>query len=104
MAANDGYVICASVGCSFEFGTYPIGLDPIGQRRPCPLCGGLTRDIRHPLGGEITTRADMHIDGGQHVAVNPDRRIGANAGRKRQRVLRRLIGKQSQFDPRADQG
>ena len=62
MAVRSGLVVCSTSGCSFEFGTYPIGLDPMRQRRPCPMCGGFARTIQQAHGAELTSLAPADDD------------------------------------------
>jgi hypothetical protein len=103
VAASSGVVVCSTAGCSFEFGTYPIGMDPMGQRRPCRLCGGFTRTIQQPLGVDPTAHATLGHDAHPPGSQRRRRRFAWGVtGWDLSRKLGRIARKDSHFDKRSD--
>lgn len=103
VAVSNRLVVCSTAGCSYEFGTYPIGLDPIGQRRPCPLCGGFARSVQQPLSAEFSPRARLGYDGHPAGSTSRSRRFAwGTSGWDFSRRLGRLVRKDSELDRRSD--
>lgn len=96
-------VVCANQACKFSFGAYPNGMEPEGERQPCPNCGQLGRTVLKEVSSSITVRGSVEY--GAFPA-------GTKSNRKRfawgfvgwdwSSRLKRLVQKDSHFDKKGN--
>jgi hypothetical protein len=94
-------VTCANNRCRYAFGSYPTGMEPEGERQPCPGCGGLSRKSRKSLIAKVIMRSTLEYGAFPPGPMSTRRRFAwGMTGWDFSDSLDRLVRKVSHFDRR----
>ena len=96
-------VVCGTDGCDVSFGSAPNGLEPEGQRSPCPECGKTGRLIRQRLESQATLRDSVSYGGFPAGKTSKSSRFAWGfTGWDWSVRLKRMVRKDSHFDRRGN--
>jgi hypothetical protein len=96
-------VVCNTDGCEHVFGNYPTGMEPEGERQPCPECDGLSRKVLKGLVGTVTMHGTVEYGAFPPGPLSKRRRFAwGMTGWDFSKKLHKLVHKESHFDKRTD--
>jgi hypothetical protein len=96
-------VKCAAKDCGHVLGNYPAGMEPEGERNPCPECGGLARRVSKTLSGELVVRSNLDYAQFPPGSLTNKQRISwGMTGWELSKRRGRMIRKESHFDKRGN--
>ena len=103
MKAMTDQVVCNTEGCEHVFGNYPTGMEPEGERQPCPKCGGTGRQAQKGFTAELSTKATLGYGAFPPGPRSNRRRFAwGMSGWDFSKKFRKWVRKESHFDKRTD--